>query len=99
MSNQEISIQIIHPNCCRGPSTRHLLKSINISHNNNTINRLWYYLYKVDKIILSDDSFHKAINIFEEVLDDNNNYLEYTKYKIPNLYSYINYSDFSRPSY
>ncbi len=37
-----------------------------------------YNLYRIDKIIFADDPFHKTIDILEELLDNNNNYVEYT---------------------
>ena len=97
MSKQEININIRHSDYkyISGGSHNNLKKSVYLYHN-NTINRLWYNLYKIDKIIFTDDPFHKAINIFEEVLDNNNNYLEYTKYKLSNPVSNSinNYYDF-----
>jgi len=84
MLAQEITIQITHPDYHY--SRPELRKQIKISHN-NTINRLWYNLYRIDKIIFTDDPFHKAIDILEELLDDNNNYLEYTKCNLLNPFS------------
>jgi len=61
--------------------------TIKISHH-NAINKLWYILYKIDQLILENaticDNIHnKVCDVLEESFDDNN-YLEYTKYKLSN---------------
>jgi len=67
MSNNEIIIQMHIKN--------KRVAYLNISHN-NIINRIWYYLYKLDQIMLKDDVNDKAREILEEPVNDNN-YLEY----------------------
>jgi len=79
MSNYELTIQIIDS------QNNKRQKKINISHI-NVIDKLWYILYKLDKIKLKEDHYDKAINIFEESLDDNIKYLEYVKYKLLNIH-------------
>ncbi len=70
-----------------------------ISHNTE-LYRIWYNLYKIDKILLTDNAYNKTINIFEKSFDDNNNYLEYINYNISNTLigqyntTINNYSDF-----
>jgi len=50
----------------------------------------------LNKIIFSDDPFHKTIDILEELLDNNNNYVEYTECDLSNSVSStsINYPEF-----
>jgi len=93
MLKQEITIEIIHPDYCY--ARPELIKKIQISHNNTNYS-LWYNLNRIDKIIFSDDPFHKTIDILEELLDNNNNYVEYTECDLSNSVSStsINYPEF-----
>ncbi len=45
------------------------------SHN-NLINRIWYYLYKLDQIMLKDNAYDKAREFLEEYLKEPVNNLE-----------------------
>jgi len=74
MSNNEIIIQMHIKN--------KRVAYLNISHN-NIINRIWYYLYKLDQIMLKDNVSDKAREILEEPVNGNN-YLEYIKYNLSN---------------
>ncbi len=57
--------------------------NIKISHNTE-LYRIWCNIYKIDKILLTDNVYIKTIDIFKESFDDNNNYLEYINYNISN---------------
>ncbi len=82
MSNNEITINI------GGNQRGHKTISLNISYT-NAINKIWYILYKIDQIILTNDNINdnihnKICDTVEESFDDNNNYLEYIIYKLSN---------------
>jgi len=53
------------------------------SHN-NLINRIWYYLYKLDQIMLKDNAYDKAREFLEEYLKEPVNNLENIKYNLEN---------------
>ncbi len=82
MSNNEISALF------RGETIelKHITMKISYPY---AINKLWYILYKIDQLILENatvcDNIHnKVCDVLEESFDDNNNYLEYTEYKLSN---------------
>jgi len=54
-------------------------------HQDSELYILWYYLYRIDKIILSNNNYEKTTHILQEPLDKHD-YINYTQLKLKNSF-------------